>query len=478
MSSAPQPFYLAGEWRSAKATEKDSVSQIRNPFDDSLVGSVFLASASDAEEAVRRTNEGFQKTRALPSFQRAEILSRISSLIKEQREEFAQLICAEVGKPIQYARVEVDRAVTTFQLAAEEAKRIGGEVVPLDLAAYSRGRFGVVRRFPVGVILAIVPFNFPLNLAAHKVAPAIASGNSFILKPPPQAPLTGLKLAKVIDDAGFPPQGFAVIPCRNDVAERLVRHEQIKMVSFTGSPAVGWSLKEKAGKKKVTLELGGNAGVIVDSTANVEAAAKKNVVGSFAFSGQICIKVQRIYVQEEIYENYVGKLIEISRGVKTGDPRDVATVVGPVVNDAAADRIDSWIKEAVKEGATLLVGGRRERRMVEPTVIVDVSRESRVFRNEIFGPVATLHKFKSIEEAVTGVNDSTFGLQAGMFSNDLKNILYAYEHLDVGALIVNDNPTYRVDNMPYGGIKDSGFGREGLKYAIEAMTEPKMLAVG
>jgi acyl-CoA reductase-like NAD-dependent aldehyde dehydrogenase len=476
MPISVSPFYLGGEWKGAAA--EDSSVDILNPFDNSSVGKVALARREDLQIAVERANQGFQKTRRLQSYERFDILSSIASGIREQKEEFALGLVAEVGKPISAARVEIERSITTFQYAAEEARRLGGEVVPLDITAAGQNRFGVVRRFPVGVVLGISPFNFPLNLVAHKVAPAIASGNAFILKPATQASLTGLRLAEVIESSGYPIEAFSVLPCTNAVAEELVVDERIKLFSFTGSPSVGWSLKSKAGKKKVVLELGGNAGVIVDRSANLDVAIKKNLLGSFVYSGQVCIKVQRIYVHEAVFEEYASRFLEAVRALASGDPRRPETVVGPVISSEAVDRILSWIEEAKGLGAKVLYGGGHVGRVIEPTVLIDVPTEAKVFCTEVFGPVVTLHKFNSIEEAVAGVNDSRYGLQAGLFSNDYRNIQYAYEHLEVGAVIVNENPTFRVDNMPYGGIKDSGFGREGVRYAIEEMTEPKMLALG
>ena len=468
------PFILAGEKKNLSAT----VSTITNPWDNSVVGNVALATEADANEAVEKALLGFQKTKALASYERADILSFVSARMKEQKEEFARLITAEVGKPIQWSRVEVDRACVTFQLAAEEARRIGGESLPLDMNASTKNRIGIVRRFPIGIVLCIAPFNFPLNLVAHKVAPAIAAGNAFILKPPPQAPLTSLKLGELISASGYPAEAFSILPCTNSVAEKLVMDERIKMLSFTGSPSVGWQLKSKAGKKKVLLELGGNAGVIIDKTANIDEAVKKNVIGSFLFAGQVCIKGQRIYVHESVYDIYRKKFIEASRAVKVGNPSDPETVMGPLIDNAAAERVSQWVADAAKQGTTILSGGGRKEKVIDPTVLENAPRTANVFCKEIFGPVVTLHKFGTIQEAVAGVNDSTFGLQAGIFSNDLQNILYAYNHIDVGAVIVNDNPTFRIDSMPYGGIKDSGFGREGLKYAIEEMTEPKLLVIG
>ena len=476
MTNPALPFFLGGEWRGRASSS--AILEVRNPFDNSLVGTVAQATEPDIDEAIGRALEGFEKTRRLHSHERHEILTFIAAKINERKDEFAELLSMEVGKPISAARTEVSRSVLTYQLAAEESRRIGGEVVPLDLNIPGQNRYGIVRRFPLGIVLAIAPFNFPLNLVAHKVAPAIASGNAFILKPTSSAPIISLKLAEIIEASGYPVEAFSVLPCSSYVAETLVQDPRISMLSFTGSPSVGWPLKARAGKKKVLLELGGNAGVIVDRSANLEDAVRKNLLGSFVYSGQVCIKVQRIYVHSGIFDEYTARFVDGAKQMKTGDPRDPATIVGPVISAEAATRILDCIDEAREQGAKVLAGGGHLGRVIEPTVLVNVSRTSKAFCTEIFGPVITLHKFSSIEEAVAGVNDSSFGLQAGIFSNDYRNILYAYNNLEVGAVIVNDNPTFRVDNMPYGGVKDSGFGREGIRYAIEEMTEPKMLAMG
>lgn len=476
MPKPSSPFYVGGEWR--HASDDQHIEEIINPYDGSTVGTIALAGAADLQLTVERAAIGFKRSRSLQSFERYEILSSVASQLQEHKEELAGLITAEVGKPIAAARVEVDRSITTFRYAAEEARRFGGEVVPLDLSLSGQEKFGVVRRFPRGIVLAISPFNFPLNLVAHKVAPAIASGNAVIVKPATQGTLTSLKLAEIIASSGLPEEAFSVIPCRNEFAERLVTDPLIAMLSFTGSPAVGWSLKSKAGRKRVVLELGGNAGVIVDRSASLKEAVARNIAGAFVYSGQVCIKVQRIYVHSEHFEEYCGEFVKGTKALVQGDPRREDVFVGPVINTDAKRRILSWIDEAKNQGATVLCGGGNAGNLIEPTVLRDVPREASVFCSEVFGPVVTLHKFDSIEEAVAGINDSEFGLQAGIFSNDYSNILFAYKHLDVGAVIVNDNPTFRVDNMPYGGIKSSGFGREGIRYAMEEMTEQKMLALG
>lgn len=477
MQSGIQGFILGGE-RKHLAPTSERVASVHSPWDGFPVASVFLVSESDAHEAVEKALAGFERTRALSSLERSDILAFIATRLQDRAEEFSRLITSEVGKPIQWSRVEVERAIFTFQLAAEEAKRIEGQVLPLDLNRASAGKFGIVRRFPLGVILCITPFNYPLNLVAHKVAPAIASGNSFILKPAPHAPLTALELGEIIGASGYPRDAFSVLPCGDDVAQKLAEDDRIKMLSFTGSAGVGWKLKSIAGKKKVLLELGGNAGVIVDRTANVEEAVRKNLTAAFLFSGQVCIKVQRIYVHEEIYNSFRDKFLNAVRSLKYGDPNDEATVCGPLIDETAAGRVSQWVQDSVRDGAKIAAGGGRNGSVVQPTVLEHVRRTSDVFTKEIFGPVVTFHPFKTIEEAVTGVNDSSFGLQAGIFSNDLHNILYAYNNIEAGAVIVNDTPSYRIDHMPYGGVKDSGFGREGIRYAIEAMTEPKLLVLG
>lgn len=476
MPTLSSPFYLGGEWR--HASDHQHTLEIQNPYDGSMVGTVALATPAELQMAVERATFGFERLRSLQSFDRYEILTEVASRLREQKEEFAALITEEVGKPRTAARTEVDRSIMTFQYAAEEARRFGGEVVPLDLTRAGENKFGVVRRFPLGVVVAISPFNFPLNLVAHKVAPAIATGNAVIVKPAPQGALTSLKLAGIIEKTGLPKEAFSVTPCRNEDAETLVTNSGAAMLSFTGSPAVGWALKSKAGRKKVVLELGGNAGVIVDKTANLVHAVTKNLAGSFLYAGQVCIKVQRVYLHKDIYDDYTREFVKGAKAIVQGDPQREDVFVGPVINSEARERILSWIDEAKQLGATVLCGGGCNGNIVEPTVLTDVPHRAKVFCSEVFGPVVTLHTFDSIDDAVAGINDSEFGLQAGIFSNDYSNILFAYKHLDVGAVIVNDNPTFRVDNMPYGGIKSSGFGREGIRYAMEEMTEPKMLALG
>jgi glyceraldehyde-3-phosphate dehydrogenase (NADP+) len=448
-----------------------------NPYRGETVGEVCQASKEDLRDAVSAASAAFRETRALSSESRSEILSRISEQVRSRRETLARTLSGETGKPITAARLEVERAIFTFQIASEEAKRIGGELIPLDLAPNSSGRMGIIRRFPLGPVAAITPFNFPLNLVAHKVGPAIAAGNTVVLKPSSSSPLIALALAEIVERSGLPKGAFNVVPCLGSEADQLLVSEEIKLISFTGSPDVGWRLKERAGKKRIVLELGGNAGVIIDRDANLEYALPRLIWGSYGVAGQSCISVQRIFVQREIYEGFLERFVELSRNVPTGDPGDERTVVGPMITESAARQVEGWIREAVQGGAAVRCGGIREGAMLRPTVLTGVKREMSVCANEVFAPVVTVLPFEQFEEAVAMVNDSRYGLQAGVFTNTLSHALYAFERLEVGGVMVNDVPTYRMDHMPYGGVKDSGFGREGVRYAIEEMTEMKLLGL-
>ncbi|MHB1051059.1 MAG: aldehyde dehydrogenase family protein [Bacteroidota bacterium] len=465
-------FFIAGEPRTSSTT-----AVIVNPYDGSEIAHVFQASPKDIDDAIRSSAKAFAVTSQYSSHERSEILRSIADQILRRRDEFASLISAEAGKPILFARAEVDRAISTFTIAAEESKRITGEAVPLDVTASARGKQGIVNNFPIGVIACITPFNFPLNLVAHKIAPAIASGNSFILKPPPQTPLTSLLLGEVLLNSGFERKGINIIPASNTDAEMLVTDERIAMVSFTGSAKVGWTIKSLAGKKKVVLELGGNAAVFVDSSADIPHAVSRCVLGGFGYAGQVCIKVQRILVHESIAAEFEKQLVDAASRVISGDPTNDKTIVGPMISEHEAQRVESWINEAVKAGARLVIGGKRSGQMVEPTILGNITPGMKVCSEEIIGPVITIEKYTEITEAVERVNKGKYGLQAGIFSNDLHSVQYVYRHLQVGGLIVNEYPTFRVDSMPYGGVKDSGFGREGVRYAMAEMMEMKLLVL-
>ncbi|HMC88372.1 MAG TPA: aldehyde dehydrogenase family protein, partial [Gemmataceae bacterium] len=352
-----------------------------------------------------------------------------------------------------------------------------GEIVPLDITPGTDNHFGLYRRMPIGPMLGITPFNFPLNLVAHKVAPALAVGNPIVLKPAPQTPLTSLMLGEVILQAGLPAGMVSILPCTNVVAERMVTDERFKLVSFTGSAAVGWMLKNKAGKKRVVLELGGNAGVIVEPDADLDQAADRSAVGGFAYSGQTCISVQRIYAHESVYQKFLDKLLQCVAALKAGNPAEDTTVIGPLIDEGAAKRVEAWIQEAMKGGAAVRVGGKRQGSVVEATVLTEVTPQMKVSCQEVFGPVVTVSPYVKFEDALAGINDSPYGLQAGVFTRDIKKVFQSFRDLDVGTVLINEIPTFRADHMPYGGVKDSGIGREGLRYAIEEMTEIKLLVL-
>jgi acyl-CoA reductase-like NAD-dependent aldehyde dehydrogenase len=472
-AGAPHPIYLAGQW--VESPDRLVVSNPARP--DTPAGITYNATPAQYEEAVTAAVAAFEQTRRLPSFERSAALRKISAGIAARRAEIGRLIATESGKPIRDSLTEVDRAVLTFRLGAEEAERIGGEVMPLDLNPASRGRFGITRRFPIGPVAAISPFNFPLNLAAHKLAPAIAAGNPIVLKPPSKDPLTMLTVAEVIAEAGLPSGSVSILPMTREVGDRLVADDRFKLLTFTGSPDVGWAMKRRAGKKRVVLELGGNAGVIVDRSADLDWAVRRIVVGAFSYAGQVCISVQRIYVHEVIWDDFMTRFVAAAGALKVGDPLDPATDVGPMVDAAAIERTRGWVDEAVSLGGKVLLGGKADGACFEPTILTGVPASARVCTSEAFAPLAVVFPFTDFGEAVRGVNDSRFGLQAGVFTNDLDHAWSSFGELEVGGVIVNDVPTYRIDSMPYGGSKDSGQGREGVRYAIEDMTELRILVL-
>ena len=457
--------------------ETGDTVEIRSPFDGAPVAVVHRAGPQEVEDAIARAVAAFELTRHLPSWRRAEILDRIAGGIAERRDELARTIALEAGKPIRAARAEAERAAFTFSVAAEESKRIYGEIVPLDWLPGNEGRTAHIRRVPLGPIAGITPFNFPLNLVAHKVAPALAAGNPIVLRPASQTPLASLKLAEIVLEAGWPADGIAVVPCSTEVARPLVEDDRIKLLTFTGSPEVGWGLKSRAGRKRVTLELGGNAAVIVNADADVDYAAERIAWGGFVYAGQTCISVQRVYVHEAVYEDFVRKLLARVAALRVGDPLDEDTDVGPLIDLAAAERVEEWIEEAVAKGAEVLAGGARSGALWEPTVLAGLQENMRVSCEEVFAPVVGLTPFVDVRAAIDAAGRSRFGLQAGLFTNDMRVVEEAFDRLDVGGIMVNDVSTFRIDHMPYGGVKSSGLGREGLRYAIEEMTELKLLTL-
>jgi glyceraldehyde-3-phosphate dehydrogenase (NADP+) len=467
------PFVLAG--RNGRSSRDIDVTC---PYDDSLVGRTWLAGPDEYEEAVRAAEAAAPAMRALPAWRRAEILVRVSTELRAERETLGRRLAGEVGKTLRDAITEVDRAAMTFQVAAEEARRLGGEVIPMDLAPHGAGRIGITRRFPLGPVAGISPFNFPLNLSAHKLAPAIAAGNPIVLKPATKTPLSAIRLGQLLAEAGVPEGGVSVLPMDRVTGDRLVTDERFKLLTFTGSSAVGWAMKARAGKKRVILELGGNAGVVIDETADVDFAAARVAVGGFALAGQSCISVQRVYVHDAVFGRFASLLVDRLRAMKVGDPLDPATDIGPMIDAGEVDRIEAWVKEAVDAGARVLTGARRlGGALYAPTVLTDVPEDARVCADEVFAPLVVLERFDDFDEALAAVNRSDFGLQAGLFTARLDRTLQAFDVLQAGGIIVNDVPTWRIDHMPYGGVKDSGLGREGPRYTIEEMTELKLLVI-
>jgi glyceraldehyde-3-phosphate dehydrogenase (NADP+) len=471
--SSDHPFFAAGRW------EKSTTPlQVINPYDGSVVGRTWLGGDEAFEAATRAAVEAAGVMRRLPAYERSAILRRAFESIKARREEIGRTIAGEAGKALKDALAEADRGASTFEAASEEARRIEGVVIPMDLAPHGKGRIAFTRRYPIGPIAAISPFNFPFNLSAHKLAPAIAAGNPVVLKPATKTPLSALLLAEVLDQAGLPKGALSVLPMSRQTGDRLVTDDRYRMLTFTGSSAVGWGMKARAGRKKVVLELGGNAGVIVDETADIDFAVKRIAIGGFALAGQSCISVQRVYVHSRVFDGFSSRLVAAVQKLKVGDPLDPSTDVGPMIEEAEAGRVEAWVKEAVEAGAEVLTGGKRlGPALYAPTVLASVAVSAMVCTQEVFAPLVGLYAFDDFNDALARVNASSYGLQAGVFTNDLLRALVAHEALEVGGVIVNDVSAWRIDHMPYGGVKESGIGREGPRYAIEEMTEPKLIVI-
>jgi glyceraldehyde-3-phosphate dehydrogenase (NADP+) len=473
MVIATYALLIGGEW-----IKTGNKAPVINPWDGKTVAHVHTGGKKEMNKAISAAVTAFKTTRDMPSHKVAQILRETARLIAKNREKLARSITAEAGKPIAYARQEVDRSAVTFSVAAEEASRIGGELLPIDIDPRGEGRYCIVKRFPIGVIGGISPFNFPLNLVAHKVAPAIASRNTIVLKPSSKTPVTALLLGEILQEAGAIPGQYNVIPCSREVGEILATDERVAKLTFTGSPTVGWRLKEICGRKKITLELGGNAAAIVCADADLGWAVPRIVAGAYGYAGQTCISVQRILVEKKIYGKTVRLLLgEIKKNAKVGDPMREGVMVGPMIDASALDKTAGWVKEAVRDGAKILTGGRRRDACYEPTLLADVKRTMKIVCEEAFAPVAVVTPFSTYRQAVDMVNDSVYGLQAGVFTKDIGRAFEAFEKLEVGGVMINDFPTFRVDNMPYGGLKLSGFGREGVRCAIEEMTEGKVMVI-
>src|SRR3954467_548502 len=461
---------IAGETRQTGRT-----FEVRSPYDSSVVAIVHQAGPADIEAAIAAATKGFAATRVLPSWKRSAILETLARGVGAGGEDFARTIALEAGKPIRTARLEVDRAIFTLKVGGEEARRIHGEIVALDWLPGTEGREAQVRRVPLGPVVGITPFNFPLLLVAHKIAPAIAAGVPIILRPGPRTPISAMLLGPMVLEAGWPAEALSVFPCSNEDTLRLVEDERIKLLTFTGSAAVGWMLKSRAGRKRVTFELGGNAAVIVHRDADVAYAAERIAMGGFSYSGQSCISAQRIYVHDEIYDRFVDDLVRRTNMLKAGDPLRENTDLGPVIDTAAAERIEEWIAEATTAGGTVLAGGTRDGALWQPTIVAGAPATVRVNCAEVFAPLLSLTRYSDVHAAIAAANAGDYGLQAGIFSHDDRVINAAIDGIDAGGIIINDTSTFRVDHMPYGGVKQSGFGREGLRYAIEEMTEMKLV---
>ncbi len=449
--------------------------EVVNPYDDSVVGIVPEASPAEVDKAVLSALKGFASISAMPAHKRSEILARTSELILRDRDEIAAIIAQEAGKSWKYAVAEAARSAETFHFAALEAKTSHGELVPMDASPVSAGRFGFYLRVPIGVIGAITPFNFPLNLVAHKVAPAIAAGNSMVLKPATKTPLSSVKLAELLTEAGLPAGVLnLVIGSGAKVGNRLVEDERLAMITFTGSPPVGRDIKARCGLKRVTLELGSNSPTIVEEDGDVDHAVARCVVGSFANSGQVCISVQRIFVHKNRYAEFLEKFVAATRKLKVGDPMDKESDIGPMISRVELERSISWLEEARKLGATIETGGEVIGNCLAPTILTGVTKEMKVVCSEVFAPIVTVMPYETFEDALELADDSVYGLQAGVYTRDINKAFKAIRRLDVGGVIINDVPTFRVDHMPYGGNKESGLGREGIRYAMEEMTNIKM----
>ena len=464
-------LWIGGQWVETRAT-----TDVVNPATGELIVHAPLGDLQTLEAALAAAQQAFQHVRHQPPHERAALLLAIAQGIDRRRLEFVDTIVAEAGKPIVFAEAEVVRAIATFTAAAEEARRLHGEVLDMDAFPSGQGHVGLTRRFPLGVIYGITPFNFPLNLVAHKIAPCLATGNTMVLKPALKTPLTALLLAEVLEKAGVPPGQINVVTCPNEIAGHLVGDPRVKMVSFTGSPAVGWKLKERCGRQRITLELGGNAGVIVHEDAELDTAIPAIALSGFGFAGQSCISAQRLFVHRPIYETFRERLVAHARdNVRMGDPRHRETVVGPMIDQGAAERVCGWIDDAVKAGTKILIGGKAQGRFLDPTLLENPLPSLAICASEVFAPVVTLHPYEQFDEALARVNDSTFGLQTGVFTQNIQRAWQAFAALDVGGVLINSVPSFRVENMPYGGVKGSGFGREGIRYAMEEMTEVKSL---
>ncbi len=452
-----------------------SVLEVRNPFDDSLVGTTYLAGEYELEQAILAAVSCQNELAVLPSYKKEIALISIAQQLELRSQELAVLLARESGKPLKYARIEISRSVQTFRIAAEECKRFPSEIIQLDWTAAGEGKEGFVKYFPVGLVAGISPFNFPLNLVAHKIAPAIAAACPIVLKPASSAPLSALVLAHIINETDLPKGAVSILPMTRETGNRLVTDTRFKLLSFTGSPDVGWDMKSRAGKKKVVLELGGNAGVILAQSANLSKVILRCAMGAFSYSGQVCIHAQRFFVHSTHFHNFCEMMKTAAEQLVWGEPENESTEFSTMIDAANTKRVGQWVQEAINAGTVLISGGFERDGIYAPTILTNVKKSMRVFSEEVFGPVITIEPFDQFEQAVALLNDSRFGLQAGVYTDSISEMDFAFQHIECGGVIINDVPTFRADHMPYGGVKDSGLGREGVKYAMLDMLEPRVL---
>jgi len=462
--------YLTGRF-----IETSRPHDVHNPHTGELVARTWLCDEQVIEEAIRKGLEAKKAMKELPSWKKYEILLFISDSVKKDRERLATVLAKESAKPLRYALAEIDRAAQTFLVAAEESKRIGGEVILLDWTPKGKGKEGIVRHFPVGLVAGISPFNFPMNLAVHKLAPAIASGCPIILKPASSTPLSTLELAKIIDQTDLPKGAVSILPADRTAGNLLVTDDRINLLSFTGSDTVGWKMKAQAGRKKTVLELGGNAGVIVSRSASLEKVMDQAMAGAFAYSGQICIHAQRFFVYKSHYENFLEQMKARAEKLKAGKPEDAETEISSMIDQDNSDRVESWVNEALEQGARMITGGQKQGAFYAPTILTHTRPDMKVNADELFGPVITVEPFDDFSDAVSRLNNSRFGLQCGVYTGEISEMDYAFGEIEAGGIILNEMPTLRFDHMPYGGVKDSGIGREGVRYAMNDMMEPRIL---
>ena len=470
--SKTYPYYLAGE-----AVYANTDLKVTDKYSGEVAYEVPLATPDVLDEAIAAAEGAAEAMRKMTVYERQAVLEHCVKRFTERADELAEALCIEAGKPINDAKGEVGRLIDTFKIAAEETPRMLGETLPLDISPRAKGYRGMTQRVPIGPCAFISPFNFPLNLAAHKVAPAIAAGCPFVLKPASMTPIGALVIGEILAETDLPKGAFSILPCRRDSADMLTEDDRLKLLSFTGSPEVGWALKARAGKKPVVLELGGNAACVVDNDWDLDDAVARVIIGAFYQSGQSCIGVQRLYVHSDVYDTFKEKLLTKTKALKSGDPKDPETFIGPMISEGEAERLHGWIKDALDRGATLLCGGERDGNMLQASLLEKVPADCEVSAEEAFGPVAILEPFDDYDAVLKKVNDSRYGLQAGIFTRDLYKAQKAWDELEVGGVVIGDVPSWRVDHMPYGGVKDSGIGREGIRYALEDMTELRLMVV-